>query len=113
MDLPTLAIIAPWLSRAVATAGKEQMRKLIEIYDVTRSMPPRLKHAIALMLDLYSNDENGGLPSGENLVREGIPLLIELDSLLLRHRTGSLESAVLSLLQDRMTGNKKTRSRRG
>ncbi|MEE8471341.1 MAG: hypothetical protein V3S51_08430 [Dehalococcoidia bacterium] len=111
VDLPMLAILTPWLTRGVATMGKDHTERLVELYDVARDLPPRLKQAILMLLDLH-DDCNAGRLSGEALVRETIPLLIELDSLLLRHRTGTLESAVLSLLQERMTKEKKARSRK-
>jgi hypothetical protein len=113
VDLPLLAIVGPWLSRAVSAVGKEQMSKLIELYDIARSLPPKLKQALLMLLDLHTEDNCTSEVSGEALVREGIPLLIELDSLLLRHRTGTLESAILSLLSERAPSKKKTRSRKG
>jgi hypothetical protein len=112
VDLPMLAILVPWLSRAVAAVGKENLEKLIELYDVARDVTPRLKEALLSLLAFYDDDSGTGKPSGDAVVMQGIPLLIELDSLLLRHRTGPLESAILSLLQDKMTGKKKTRTRK-
>jgi hypothetical protein len=111
VDLTTLAILMPWISRAVNTAGKEHIIKLIELYDVSRDLPSRLKQAILMMLELHGDCSSPKL-SGDSLIGETIPLLIELDSLLLRHRTGTLESAILSLLQDRTIKQKKARSRK-
>lgn len=113
VDLSLLAILTPWLSRAVDTVGKQHLEKLIEIYDVSRDMPPRMKEAILMLLDLYEEDSSSASKlSGDATIREGIPLLIELDGMLLRHCTGSFESAVLSILQDKLTSNRNPRSRR-
>lgn len=111
VDLTTLAILMPWISRAVNSAGKEHIIQLIELYDVSRDLPSRLKQAILMLLELHGDCSSPKL-SGDSLIRETIPLLIELDSLLLRHRTGTLESAILSLLQDKMTKQTKARSRK-
>jgi hypothetical protein len=112
VDLPTLAILTPWLSRAITTVGRDNLEKLVEIYDVARNMPPRLKQAIILLIELYGDCTSTCTESGEQLLRDSISLLIDLDSLLLRHRTGTLESAVLSLLQERTVATKKSRSRK-
>ncbi|MEE8374137.1 MAG: hypothetical protein V3R87_10495, partial [Dehalococcoidia bacterium] len=112
VDLPLLAILAPWLSRAVAAMGKEQMEKLVELYDVARELPPRLKEALLALLGFYDDESSTSKPPGDVIVMQGIPLLVELDSLLLRHRSGPLESAVLALLQEKMAPQKKTRARK-
>jgi hypothetical protein len=102
VDLLTVSVLAQWLSRAAATISKEQILKLVEIYDITGNLPSRLKQAILLLADLYCD---GSLAE----VAEDVPatvsiqLLIELDSLL-RYRTGALESVVLSMLLDKKTG---------
>jgi len=115
VDLPLLAILVPWLSKAVAAVGKEQMEKLVELYDVARELPPRLKEALLALLGFYDDESSTSKPPGDVIVMQGITLLVELDSLLLRHRTGPLESAVLSLLQDKMATQatqKKARARK-
>lgn len=112
VDLPLLAILAPWLSRAVASMGKEQMEKLVELYDVARELPPRLKEALLALLGFYDDEPSTSKLPGDVIVMQGIPLLVELDSLLLRHRSGPLESAVLALLQEKMAPQKKTRARK-
>ncbi len=112
IDLPTLAILTPWLSTAITTVGRENLEKLVEIYDVARNMPPRLKQAVLLLIELHGDCTPDCTESGEQLLRDSISLLIELDSLLLRHRTGTLESAILSLLHERTAATKKSRSRK-
>lgn len=100
VDLPTVAIIEQWLARAIAAVGREQVKKLVETYDIGANLPPRLKQTM-LRLAEFCNDDGGDENSP---VRASIPLLIELDSLLLRLRTGAVETvAVLSLLRDRKT----------
>jgi hypothetical protein len=72
--------------------------KLVEIYDITGNLPPRLKQAILLLADLYANsdrDDSEDVPASVSM-----QLLIELDSLL-RYRTGALESVVLSMLLEK------------
>ncbi len=103
VDLLTVSVLAQWLSRAAATISKEQILKLVEIYDITGNLPPRLKQAILLLADLYCD---GSLAESAEEVPAtvSIQLLIELDSLL-RYRTGALESVVLSMLLDKKTGH--------
>ncbi len=113
VDLSLLAVLTPWLTRAIDTVGKPHLEKLIEIYEISRDMPPRMKEAILLLVDFYEEaGPDTSRLSGDATVREGIPLLIELDGLLLRHRTGSFESVVFSILQERMTVNRKQGNRR-
>ncbi len=112
VDLPTLAVLTPWLSSAINSVGKQNLETLVEVYDVARTMPPRLKQAVMMLIDLHGEGASGSSESGESLLRDGLSLLIELDSLLLRHRTGSLESAVLSLLQEKKSAARKNRSRK-
>ncbi|MBM3155748.1 MAG: hypothetical protein FJ004_00500 [Chloroflexi bacterium] len=98
VDLLTVSVLSQWLSRAAATVSKEQITKLVEIYDITGNLPPRLKQAILLLADLYANsdrDESEDVPASVSM-----QLLIELDSLL-RYRTGALESVVLSMLLEK------------
>jgi len=97
--LLTVSVLAQWLSRAAAIVSKEQISKLVEIYDITGNLPPRLKQTIMLLADLYGNG-SGKEDAQEAPATVSIQLLIELDSLL-RYRTGALESVVLSMLLDK------------
>jgi hypothetical protein len=106
VDLLTVSVLSQWLSRAAESVSKAQICKLVEIYDITGNLPPRLKQVILLLSDLYGNgshnEEDENLPATASM-----QLLIELDSLL-RYRTGALESVVLSMLLDK--GQKNRRS---
>jgi len=108
VDLLTISVLAQWLSRATAAVGRNQIGKLVEIYDVTGNLPPRLKEAVLLLADLYgegSQDED--TPATEYVsAAMSMQLLIELDSLL-RYRSGALESVVLSMLLGEGAGNRK------
>lgn len=106
VDLLTISVLAQWLSRAAETVSKEQIGKLVEIYDITGNLPPRLKQAILLLADLYGNG-NKAVEDDEDIPASvSLQLLIELDSLL-RYRTGALESVVLSMLLDKKQGNRR------
>jgi hypothetical protein len=106
VDLLTISVLAQWLTRASETVSKEQIGKLIEIYDITGNLPPRLKQAILLLADLYGNG-NKDVEDDEDIPASvSLQLLIELDSLL-RYRTGALESVVLSMLLDKGQSNRK------
>jgi len=108
VDLLSISVLAQWLSRATAAVGRNQIGKLIEIYDVTGNLPPRLKEAMLLLADLYgdgSQDEDTPVTEYVSAAMS-IQLLIELDSLL-RYRRGALESVVLSMLLDEGPGNRK------
>jgi hypothetical protein len=98
-------VLSQWLSRASVTISKGQINKLVEIYDITGNLPPRLKQAILLLADLYGDgnhaEDDEDIPASVSL-----QLLIELDSLL-RYRTGALESVVLSMLLDKGANNRK------
>jgi len=106
VDLLTVSVLSQWLARAAASVSKAQICKLVEIYDITGNLPPRLKQVILLLADLYGNgshaEEDENVPATASM-----QLLIELDSLL-RYRTGALESVVLSMLLDK--GQKSRRS---
>lgn len=106
VDLLTVSVLSQWLARAASSVSKGQISKLVEIYDITGNLPPRLKQVILLLADLYGNgshnEEDESLPATTSM-----QLLIELDSLL-RYRTGALESVVLSMLLDK--GQKNRRS---
>jgi hypothetical protein len=99
-------VLSQWLARAAASVSKTQICKLVEIYDITGNLPPRLKQVILLLADLYGNgshtEEDENVPATASM-----QLLIELDSLL-HYRTGALESVVLSMLLDK--GQKNRRS---
>ena len=101
-------MLSQWLSRAAASVSKAQVCKLVEIYDITGNLPPRLKQVILLLADLYGNgshtEEDENLPATASM-----QLLIELDSLL-RYRTGALESVVLSMLLDKGQKNRRSGS---
>lgn len=105
VDLLTVSVLSQWLSRAAASVSKAQICKLVEIYDITGNLTPRMKQVILLLADLYSNGNHAGddetVPSTES-----VQLLIELDSLL-RYRTGALESVVLSMLMDKGQKNRR------
>jgi hypothetical protein len=105
VDLLTISVLSQWLSRASVTISKGQINKLVEIYDITGNLPPRLKQAILLLADLYGDgnhaEDDEDIPASVSL-----QLLIELDSLL-RYRTGALESVVLSMLLDKGVNNRK------
>lgn len=105
VDLLTVSVLSQWLSRAAASVSKAQICKLVEIYDITGNLTPRMKQVILLLADLYSNGNHAGdddtIPSTESM-----QLLIELDSLL-RYRTGALESVVLSMLMDKGQKNRR------
>jgi len=105
MDLLTVSVLSQWLSRAAASVSKAQICKLVEIYDITGNLSPRMKQVILLLADLYSNGNH--TEGDENLpAAESVQLLIELDSLL-RYRTGALESVVLSMLMDKGQKNRR------
>jgi hypothetical protein len=105
VDLLTISVLAQWLSRAAATVSKEQIGKLVEIYDITGNLPPRLKQAILLLSDLYG-DGNKAEDAEDVPAAVSLQLLIELDSLL-RYRTGALESVVLSMILDKGQNSRK------
>jgi hypothetical protein len=97
MDLLTISVLAQWLSRAMREISRDQISKLVEIYDVTGNLPGRLKDTLLLLVELCADS---GQPLRENTAisaSTGIQLLIELDSLL-RYRNSALESLVLSML---------------
>jgi hypothetical protein len=105
VDLLTVSVLSQWLARAAASVSKAQICKLVEIYDITGNLPPRLKQVILLLADLYSNGSH--TEDDENVpATVSVQLLIELDSLL-RYRTGALESVVLSMLLDKGQKNRR------
>lgn len=106
MDLLTVSVVAQWMSRAIEAVGKDQIDKLVEIYDITSSLPPGLKETMLLLSELYGGGSEAEDASGEGRqvpATVSVQLLIELDSLL-RYRQGALESVVFSMLVDRGLG---------
>jgi len=105
VDLLTVSVLSQWLSRAATSVSKEQICKLVEIYDITGNLTPRMKQVILLLADLYSN---GNYAEDDETVPAtvSVQLLIELDSLL-RYRTGALESVVMSMLLDKGQKNRR------
>ncbi|UCC59648.1 MAG: hypothetical protein JSV02_07820 [Dehalococcoidia bacterium] len=111
VDLLTVSVLAQWVSRAIATVGKDQVGKLVEIYDVTGNLETRMKDTILLLTDLCGD---GGGQAEDAPVTDYVPtavsiqLLIELDGLL-RYRNDALESAILSQIMDKGLGGGKAR----
>jgi len=99
VDLLTVSVLSQWLQRAATSVSKAHICKLVEIYEITGNLPPRMKQVILLLADLYNNGNQSGLDETVPAA-ESVQLLIELDSLL-RYRTGALESVVLSMLLDK------------
>ena len=106
VDLLTVSVVAQWMSRAIEAVGKDQIDKLVEIYDITSSLPPGLKETMLLLSELYGGDGDSDISSDERRqvpATVSVQLLIELDSLL-RYRQGALESVVFSMLVDKGLG---------
>ena len=110
IDLLTVSVVAQWLSRAISTMGKNQLVKLVEIYDATGNLDPRLKDTMLLLTDLCgkSNQAEDAQVTDYVPAAVSIQLLIELDGLL-RYRNDALESVVLSQLMDTGLGGRKDR----
>ncbi len=108
VDLLTVSVLAQWVSRATAAIGKGQVGKLVEIYDVTGHLPPRLKDATLLLVDLCGGTDTAKESSATEFVPAAVSvqLLGELDSVL-RSRNSALESMVFSLLADKGQSGKK------
>jgi len=105
VDLLTVSVLSQWLARAASSVSKAQICKLVEIYDITGNLTPRMKQVILLLADLYGNGNH--TEDDENVpATASVQLLIELDSLL-RYRTGALESVVLSMLLDKGQKNRR------
>ncbi|MBE0480909.1 MAG: hypothetical protein IBX68_08010 [Dehalococcoidia bacterium] len=99
LDLLTVSVLAQWLSRAMREIGRDQIGKLIEIYDITGNLSRRLKDTLLLLVELCSDDGQAVCENTSISASAGIQLLIELDSLL-RYRKNALESVVLSMLAE-------------
>ena len=110
VDLLTVSVLAQWVSRATDTVGKDQVGKLVEIYDVTGNLEPRMKDTILLLTDLCGDSSQAEeAPATEYVpTAVSIQLLIELDGLL-RNRNDALESVVLSQIIDKGLGGRKVR----
>jgi hypothetical protein len=108
VDLLTVSVLAQWVSRASAAIGKDQVGKLVEIYDVTGHLPPRLKDATLLLVDLCGGNDAAKEAAATEFVPAAVSvqLLGELDSVL-RSRNSALESMVFSLFADKGEGSKK------
>jgi hypothetical protein len=110
VDLLTVSVLVQWLSRAISALGKNQIVKLVEIYDITGNMAPRLKDTMLALIDLCGDGGQAeDAPATDDVPASvSIQLLIELDSLL-RYRKGALESVVLSQLMDKGLSGRKAR----
>jgi hypothetical protein len=110
VDLLTVSVVAQWLSRAISTMGKNQLVKLIEIYDATGNLDPRLRDTMLLLTDLCGEgSQSEDAPETDCVpAAVSVQLLIELDGLL-RYRNDALESVVLSQLMDSSLGGRKDR----
>lgn len=108
LDLLTVSVLAQWLARAMPVVGREQLGKLVEIYDITGNMQPRIKDTMLLLADLGAGDNPEVGPATAEAVPAAVSvqLLIELDGLL-RCRNGAVESVVMSMLLDRAEDTKK------
>jgi hypothetical protein len=108
LDLLTVSVLAQWLARAMPAVGREQLGKLVEIYDITGNLQPRLKDTMLLLADLCAgeNPEVGPATTEAVPAAVSVQLLIELDGLL-RYRKGAVESVVMSMLLDKAEATKK------
>jgi hypothetical protein len=90
--------------------GKNQLVKLIEIYDATGNLAPRLRDTMLLLTDLCGGESQSEDAPETDCVPAAVSvqLLIELDGLL-RYRNDALESVVLSQLMDSSLGGRKDR----
>jgi hypothetical protein len=111
-DLVTVVMLGQWLDRAIAAVGKTETEKIIEMYDITGNMPAQMKQTLLLIIDSYGH--NGKSPrrnSRNSIGLTSLSLLMEMDSLL-RYRNRALEAAVLSLLAERESRQKKEQESR-
>ncbi len=99
--LLTVVMLGQWLDRAVATVGKNETGKIIEMYDITGNLPVQMKQTLLLLIDSYEQNGESTRRSNKNSIGlTSYSLLMEMDSLL-RYRNRALEAAVLSLLAER------------
>ena len=73
VDLLTVSVVAQWMSRAINAVGRDQIDKLIEIYDITSSLPPGLKQTMLLLSELYGGGSEADDASDE---RRQVPATI-------------------------------------
>lgn len=111
-DLLTIVMLGQWLDRAVATVGKNETEKIVEMYDITGNLPVQMKQTLLLLIDSYEKNEGSTRRSNKHSIGlTSYSLLMEMDSLL-RYRNRALEAAVLSLLAERQFQRKKEQSPR-
>jgi len=100
-DLLTVVMLGQWLDRAVATVGKHETEKIVEMYDLTGNLPVQMKQTLLLLIDSHCKNGVSTRRSNRNSIGlTSYSLLMEMDSLL-RYRNRALEAAVLSLLAER------------
>ncbi len=104
LDLLTIVMLGQWLDRALSTLGREQTENLVNIYETTGSISPRVKQAMLLMIELKESARKAG---SDSQIITSMPLLMDLDGLLHR-RNRTLESAVINILLEKRgaSGNK-------
>lgn len=106
-DLITIVMLGQWLDRAIAAVGKTETEKIIEMYDSTGNMPVQMKQTLLLIIDSYGHNGKSTRRNSRNSIGlTSLSLLMEMDSLL-RYRNRALEAAVLSLLAERESRQKK------
>jgi archaellum component FlaD/FlaE len=111
-DLLTVVMLGQWLDRAVATVGKDETEKIVEMYDITGNLPVQMKQTLLLLIDSYGNNGESTRRSNKNSIGlTSYSLLMEMDSLL-RYRNRPLEAAVLSLLAERASQRRRDESPR-
>ncbi len=108
-DLITVVMLGQWLDRAIAAVGRTETEKSIEMYDITGNMPVQMKQTLLLIIDSYGHNGKSTKRNNRNSIGlTSLSLLMEMDSLL-RYRNRALEAAVLSLLAERESRQKKER----
>jgi len=111
-DLLTVVMLGQWLDRAVATVGKNETEKIIEMYDITGNLPVQMKKTLLLLIDSCEKNEGSTRRSSKHSIGlTSYSLLMDMDSLL-RYRNRALEAAVLSLLAERQCQRNKDQSPR-
>ena len=111
-DLLTVVMLGQWLDRAVASVGKNETEKIVEMYDITGNLPVQMKQTLLLLVDSYGKNGESTRRSNKNSIGlTSYSLLMEMDSLL-RYRNRALEAAVLSLLAERARQRRKEQSPR-
>ena len=107
-DLVTVVMLGQWLDRAITAVGRTETEKIIEMYDITGNMPAQMKQTLLLIIDSYGHNGKGTRRNNRNSIGlTSLSLLMEMDSLL-RYRNRALEAAVLSLLAERESRQKRT-----